>query len=134
METSQGPHNDELVPADSSTGLPSNVAGALSYLLGPFTGVLFLVLEKRDRFVRFHAAQSIGVSVVFIVLQIVMWVVTSMLSVVPIIGFLIGMALSLGLGLVGLVTWLWLMFKAFSGDRWLVPVIGEKVQEMLPTS
>ena len=43
----------------SSTGLQPNVAGALSYLLGIITGVLFLVIEKENRFVRFHAAQSI---------------------------------------------------------------------------
>ncbi len=46
----------------SSTGLAPNVAAALSYILGPITGVLFLVLEKENRFVRFHAAQSITVA------------------------------------------------------------------------
>ena len=42
-----------------SSGLPENVAGALAYALGPVTGVLFLVLEKKSKFVRFHAMQSL---------------------------------------------------------------------------
>ena len=41
------------------SGLPENVAGALAYVLGPVTGVLFLVLEKKSKFVRFHAMQSL---------------------------------------------------------------------------
>ena len=48
------------------TGLAPNVAGALSYVLGLVTGILFVLLE-RDRFVRFHAFQSILVSVAWIV-------------------------------------------------------------------
>ena len=49
-------------PATTSTGLAPHVAGALAYVLGPITGVVFLVIEKDNRFVRFHAAQSIAVS------------------------------------------------------------------------
>jgi uncharacterized membrane protein len=45
----------------TSTGLAANVAGLLTYILGPITGVLFLVLEKENRFVRFHAMQSVVV-------------------------------------------------------------------------
>ncbi len=57
----------------ASTGMSSNVAGALSYLIGPVTGIIFLVLEpyNRDKFVRFHAFQSIGFSVAAFILQIV---------------------------------------------------------------
>lgn len=132
METPNGPTEHELLPVESSTGLPSNVAGALAYLLGPITGILFLVLEKRDGFVRFHAAQSIGVSVVFIVAGVALGILTSVLAIVPILGWLVGILLSLGFSLLSLAVWLWLMFRAWQGDRWMAPVIGEKVQEMLP--
>src|ERR1700688_3871203 len=56
-----------------NTGLSSNVAGALAYILGLITGILFLVLEpyKSDRFVRFHAMQSVLFSVACIVFAIV---------------------------------------------------------------
>ena len=46
-------------PAGTSTGLSPNVAGLLCYVAGWITGIIFLVLEQRNKFVRFHAAQSI---------------------------------------------------------------------------
>ena len=61
-------------PAGAASGsLSSNMAGALSYLLGPITGIIFLVLEpyNRDRFVRFHAFQSIFFCVGVILFQII---------------------------------------------------------------
>jgi uncharacterized membrane protein len=131
VEPPHEPTDNELLPVASTTGLPSNVAGALAYLLGPITGILFLVLEKRDGFVRFHAAQSIGLSVVFIVAGVLLGIVTSVLAIVPILGWLLGLVLSLGFSLLGLAVWLWLMFQAWQGERWRAPVIGEKVQEML---
>jgi uncharacterized membrane protein len=48
--------------ATSSTGLPDNLAGAVAYVLGPFTGIFFLVMEKQSRFVRFPAMQSLLVA------------------------------------------------------------------------
>ena len=69
-------------PGDSSansgptrTGLPANVAGALAYVLGAITGVILYVLERENRFVRFHAAQSIVVSCVMFLLGIVLGIV-----------------------------------------------------------
>ncbi|HLL47627.1 MAG TPA: DUF4870 domain-containing protein, partial [Longimicrobiaceae bacterium] len=104
-----------------TTGLAPNVAGALSYLLGPVTGVLFLVLEKESRFVRFHAAQSIGVSIVLVVVNFALVVLSAILGFLPIIGWLISIALSLVLGLASLVLWLYLMYRAYQGDEWEVP-------------
>src|SRR5579864_8954029 len=48
-------------PAVAGAAMPANVAGALAYILGALTGILFLVLEpyRNDRLVRFHAFQSI---------------------------------------------------------------------------
>jgi uncharacterized membrane protein len=107
------------------TGLSSNIAAALSYLLGFITGIIFLVIEpyKRDPFVRFHAFQSIFFSVAMFVLQIVY-------------GIFMGLMFSLGLvGLMGLIgtlfglaifaLWLFLMFKAYSNERFMIPYIGE---------
>src|SRR5918992_897204 len=56
--------------ATSSSGLAPNVAGALAYVLGIITGVIFLVIEKENRFVRFHAAQSIAVTLGLAVVSI----------------------------------------------------------------
>ena len=66
------------------TGLPKNTAAALSYVLGPITGVLFYVLEK-DPFVRFHAMQSI---VVFVLLFVLQWVFGLTLVLLPLVPLL----------------------------------------------
>ncbi|HEV2147669.1 MAG TPA: DUF4870 domain-containing protein [Longimicrobiaceae bacterium] len=114
-----------------TTGLAPNVAGALSYLVGPITGILFLVLEKESRFVRFHAAQSIGISIALFAVNVVLMVLGAVLAVVPIIGWLIGLALSLAVGLGGFVLWLYLMYRAYQGDEWEVPGVGAQVRRYL---
>lgn len=122
------------LPATTSTGLPSNVAGALAYLLGPITGIAFFVLEKQDRFVRFHAAQSIVVSVAMIIASVALTVFSAILGIIPIIGFLIGLLLSLGFGLASFGLWLLLMFRAFQGAEWEVPMAGEYARKLLTGS
>jgi uncharacterized membrane protein len=108
-------------PNAGSTGLAPNVAGALAYLLGPITGVLFLVIEKNSPFVRFHALQSI----VFGVIWMVFWIVLSVISgVVPVLGWIVGFLISIVAGLGGLVLWLLLMWKAYQGQEWELPVAG----------
>ena len=98
--------------ASSGTGLPKNTAAALSYVLGPITGVIFLVLEK-DPFVRFHAMQSVVVFVVLFVLQWVLGLTIILLPMVPLISVL------------GFVLWLLLIYKAWQGEEWEVPVLGK---------
>ena len=78
------------------TGLKKETAGALAYVLGPVTGVIFLVIEK-DPFVRFHAMQSI---VTFVGLFVLQWIL-------------------------GFVLWLLLIYKAWQGQEWEVPVFGK---------
>jgi len=100
------------------TGLPKNTAAALSYVLGPVTGVIFYLLEK-DSFVRFHAMQSIVVFVVLFVLQWVFGLTIVLLPMVPLISIL------------GFVLWLLLIYKAWQGEEWEVPVLGKYARKFL---
>jgi uncharacterized membrane protein len=109
----------------TSTGLAPNVAGALSYLFGIITGVIFFVLEKDNQFVRFHAMQSILVNATFIVLAIIL----SIFSVIPILGWIVGLLGNMILGIVAIILWLVLMFKAFQGQEWEVPIIGKYARQ-----
>jgi len=98
----------------SSTGLEPKVAGLLTYLLGPLTGILFLVLEKQSSFVRFHAMQS---TLTFVSL----FVISLVLGVIPLLGGILSGVLSL----LQLVLWVFLMFKAFQGEAYRLPVVGD---------
>lgn len=98
----------------SSTGMEPNVAAGLSYLFGCGTGLIFLLLEKENEFVRFHAAQSL---VVFGAL----FVISLVAGVIPIIGPLISVLLFL----VSLALWLVLMIQAFQGKRVEIPIAAD---------
>lgn len=94
------------------TGLNKNTAGALSYVLGPITGVIFLVLEK-DPYVRFHAMQSIVVFVSLFILQWVLGLTVILLPLVPLVS------------IVSFILWLLLIYKAWQGAEWEVPLLGK---------
>lgn len=106
----------------ASSGMTNNVAGALCYLLGFITGIVFLVLDpyKSIREVRFHAFQSIFLSVAWIVL----WTVIGIVLPWPAY-FVVAPLLSLaGLGL-----WLFLMWKTYQNQKVVLPVVGELAQK-----
>src|SRR5437899_1579737 len=102
----------------SSTGMDENVAALLTYVLGFVTGILFLVIEKESKLVRFHAFQSILISAVFIILNMV-------LGFIPIIGWLISLILSP----VAFILWLILLYQAFQGKWFKLPIIGDYAEE-----
>jgi len=97
------------------TGLPKNTAAALSYVLGWLTGIVFLLIEK-DPFVRFHAMQS---TITFGILTI--------LAMVPFIGWVLSPLVMI----VSFVLWLVLIFKAYQGEEFKLPVIGDFAKKQL---
>ena len=113
----------------SSTGLAPNVAGALSYVLGPLTGIVFVLMEKQSRFVRFHAMQSTLVGVALIILNVVLSVANAILVRIPFIGWLFALGLTMVVGLASLVLWLALMFQAYQGKEWELPIVGEHARK-----
>lgn len=97
----------------TSTGIEPKVAGLLCYLLGWVTGVIFLILEKEDKFVRFHAVQStITFGIVFIIYIIFFWL--------PLFWIL---------WLLAAILWVVLMYKAYQGEKYKLPVIGDLAEK-----
>jgi len=113
------------------TGLSPNVAGALAYLLGPITGIIFLVIEKNDRFVRFHAMQSTVLWVAWFIASIVLSVLS---GAIPVIGWIFGLLLSIVMTIGGVILWLLLMFKAYQGQEWELPWVGQFARKQLGQS
>lgn len=102
------------------------MAGALCYLAGLITGILFLVIEpyNRSRMVRFHAFQSIFFNIAWIAIWIVEMIVSAALTPIPVLGWLLSLLLWTAIALGGFILWLVLMWKAYQGDRLVLPVIG----------
>jgi uncharacterized membrane protein len=101
----------------SSTGLEENVAGFFCYLLGFITGIVFLVVEKKSRFVKFHAMQS---TITFLGL----FVISIILGFIPIINLLL-----IPIWILSLILWLILMVKALRGERYSLPIVGKMAEE-----
>jgi uncharacterized membrane protein len=100
----------------TSTGLNQNVAGLLCYLVGWVTGLIFFLIEKENKFVRFHAIQSM---ITFGGLTILLMVV----GYIPFIGMI--------LVLLQLVLWILLMVKAYQGEQFKLPVIGDLAEKKI---
>ena len=110
-------------------GLDENVASAATYVLGWLTGIIFFVMEKDNKTVRFHAMQSI---LTFLPLMIIVWIIGAIVAAMT---FGLGAYGAFGvwaiLGLVVLLIeivifllWLFLMYKAYKGEKFLVPIVG----------
>jgi uncharacterized membrane protein len=115
-----------VAAAPATAGMSENVAGALCYLLGLITGVLFLVIApyNQNRNVRFHAFQSIFFNVAMIAAWIAFMVIGTILAHIPILGWIIDLLVWAALSIGALIIWLMLMFKAYNNQRLSLPVIG----------
>jgi uncharacterized membrane protein len=104
----------------TASGFDQNVAAALCYSLGWITGLLFYLTEPRNKFVRFHALQAMLVfgtaCVVFILC----------LSI-PILGWILSIFVFYG----SAALWLILMFKAYQGERFKLPIVGAMAEERI---
>jgi len=107
-------------------GLPENVAALVSYALCCLSGIVVLVMEKENRFVRFHALQSI---IWFLFALVLSWVL-SFLARIPVIGLIFGLASGL-VGLAIFASWILLMYKAYKGEMFKLPIVGDVVEGQL---
>lgn len=112
---------ERMAAGGSSTGLEPNVAGLLCYLGFWVTGIIFLVIEQKNRFVRFHALQSI---VTFGALA----VIGAVLGLIPYVGRFFGSVI----GIISIVLWIILMVKAHQGELFRVPLAGQVAEGILP--
>jgi uncharacterized membrane protein len=102
-------------PKPTSTKSEGNSKALLAYVFGWITGLIFLLIEKEDQFVRFHAAQSLiifgGITVI---------------TFIPLLGQLLGLIL----WPLSLILWIVLMVKAYQGEKFMLPVVGEWAEQL----
>jgi uncharacterized membrane protein len=108
--------------------LDENLAAALSYVLGPISGIFVLVMEQKNKFVRFHAMQS---TLWFLMLMILGWILHfagALFAWIPVIGWLFGNAIGLVISILGLISFIsiiYLFIRAYGNATPKIPIIGE---------
>ena len=104
----------------TSTGMQPNIAALLSYVLGFITGTIFYLIEKENKFERFHAMQAIITFAALFVLQI-------FLGFIPVIGLILLPLVSIA----SLILWIVLMVKAYQGEKFKLPVVGDIAEKQI---
>jgi uncharacterized membrane protein len=98
----------------TNTGIQQNLAGLLCYLVWWITGIIFLILEKENQFIRFHAVQSIITFGAISIIQII-------LPFIPVIGGILAYIV----WVLSFILWIVLMFKAYQGQKFKLPIAGD---------
>ena len=116
----------------SSTGLDENIAALLSYVFGWVSGLIFFLIEKDSRLVRFHAMQSLLFNVLIAIVAIALWVVFAVLFLVGtqisgVVSTLLTLVATLlwfvfGIGI--LILWIMCLIKAYGRQYFKLPIIG----------
>jgi uncharacterized membrane protein len=113
-------------PPAAGGGMEPNVAGALAYVT-VIPAIIFLVVEpyNKNKFIRFHSFQSIFFAIAWVALAIVLMIVSAVLAVIPIVGWILGLLLWAALMIGMFALWVFLMYKAYKNERYMIPVIGK---------
>ncbi|BCX14098.1 MAG: membrane protein [Candidatus Dojkabacteria bacterium] len=120
-------NNNAANNSQSGTGLQPNISATLSYLFGFVTGLIFFLIEKDNKFVKFHAMQStitsLGFTFVYFFFMMFAFVLPSFLSL------LMWCLISLmALSYLGLM--IFLMYKAYSNEKFMLPLVGSLAEKL----
>lgn len=107
----------------TSLGMDENIEAALSYFLGFLTGILFFVLEKDSKFVKFHSMQSIAVFIALFVINMVLGIILAIT--------IVGLMLLPLIYLIEVILWIFLMYKAYKGEKFKLPVVGDFAEKQV---
>ncbi|MBN1283147.1 MAG: DUF4870 domain-containing protein [Proteobacteria bacterium] len=107
------------------TGLAPNIASLLCYICTPITGIIFLLIEKENRDVKFHAWQSLVFGLAYIALVIVLEILAAILGMIAsVLGIIVGFFIPIVM-LAAFIIWIICLVKSYQGERWRIPVIGD---------
>ena len=111
--------------SSGGTGLAPNIASLLCYICLPITSIIFLVIEKEDLDVRFHAWQGTAFGVAYLLVIFALQIVAAILgAIASVLGVIVGFFVPL-IGLAAFILWIVCLVKSYQGERWRIPVIGD---------
>ena len=107
------------------SGLAPNVASLLCYICMPITSIIFLLLEKENKDVQFHAWQGTVFGVGYIIFIVALQILAAILGAIAnILGVIIGLLIPVA-GIIAFVLWIICLVKAYQGERWKIPYVGD---------
>jgi uncharacterized membrane protein len=125
----------------SALGLDGNVAAALGYPIG-IIAIICLIMEKENRFVKFHALQSVLLHAGFIIVAIAVWIIGVILVIAGLAASAatnssaLGGLFSILFGLIWLAViaaylggLIYAAVKAYGGNKFMLPVIGKMAEK-----
>jgi uncharacterized membrane protein len=117
-------------PTTSGAPLADNIAGMLAYFT-IIPAIVFLLVEpyNRNRFVRFHSFQCLFTAVALIVVQVALLIISTILHYIPVIGWIIAALIWPLYGLCVLGLWLLLVIKAYQGQMFKLPFVGDMAEK-----
>lgn len=134
MDESPTPPSNETPAIQTSTGLTPNVGAGLACVFGILGGIVFLLIEKKNQFIRFWAMQTVVVSLAVFAVSIALSILNAILGALPVIGgvfdflfLLIFLAFFLGC----FALWLAMVIQSFSGKEWRMPYAAKYADRFL---
>jgi len=107
------------------TGLAPNIASLLCYICTPITGIIFLLIEKENNDVKFHAWQSLIFGLAYIALIIILEILAAILGMIAsVLGIIVGFFIPIVM-LAAFIIWIVCLVKSYQGERWRIPVLGD---------
>ncbi len=125
-----------VATVNEGTGLAPNIAATICAAIPLVGGIVFLVLEKKNAFVRFWAMQSLFVGGAAIAISVLLNIAAFILAQIPLLGWLLAIVLifaGFAFGFAMLILWLVMIIKAFSNVEWEVPYLGKLARKQLAT-
>jgi uncharacterized membrane protein len=122
--------NEPAGPDATDSGLDPRTAATLAYAASSLTGLLFLFIERRNAFVRFHAMQSTLLGILWVIWVVICATAFATLIVNP-TAFLVLLAVGWLTLFVFLVAWVLCLFRAYRGERWKLPYFGGVAERLL---
>lgn len=114
-----------MAAASSTSSGDSNLMAAVAYVLMPLTGVLMYFVKPNDKYVRYHSVQSIILGILLFVVGILL----GFASAIPFLGIIAGLLLGGVWLLIEFLVWLYCLWKAYSGEKFRIPVISDMVDK-----
>jgi uncharacterized membrane protein len=132
VDQNQGAPNPPPVapPAQTSMGLQQNVACLLAYLFSWLSGLIILLVEKQNKFVKFNAAQSLFLGIAVFVVWLVLGIIEGALLFVSFALFSLFSVLITLIWIAYLVLVIFLIYKSFKGDKVKLPLIGNIAENL----